>query len=60
MKKLVLILWLLGLLTSVCFGNEWRASDVANGSIVFILQATIAYIVFGVIWKILKKKDSND
>lgn len=60
-KKLALMLWLLAFSASVCFGNEIRASDVAYAFIVLILQATIAYVIWGIIWKIFKrKKDGND
>ena len=60
-KKLALLLGLLLGFVSVCFGNEIRASDVAYGFIIAISQITIGYVIWGVIWKIFKKKkDSND
>lgn len=60
-KKLALLLGFLSGFASICFGNEIRASDVAYAFIVTVLQLTIAYVIWEVIWKIFKrKKDSND
>lgn len=60
-KKLALLLGFLSGFASICFGNEIQASDVAYAFIVLILQATIAYVIWGVICKIFKrKKDGND